>query len=295
MLLWGFCAGLASAVFQSVSYVFSRIFINRHRDPAKLTVYSQLWMALIGTLILLAISPWQRVTPTPRLLLMLVGFAVCGNLAYLCFFRAQTEIEASRLSSLLGLKMISLMILNIVVFRDFPSAWQLTAIILASAAAVGMNFSGGRLPWRGCLMLCVTLCCYAVTDTILAMVMNELPGENLPLRAMATAALNFTALGLLSSLWFVRGKFEPAVMKDAFNYGALWITACTGLAASFGLLGVMFGNIVQSSRGFFSVLIGFWLLRRGRDDLEPAVTGRMWVRRGVMAVLMALAMVLYVR
>ena len=290
----GFVIALVSAVFQSVGFVFSRAFILRHRDPVKLTVYSQLWMAVIGAATLAAIRPWQPVEFTPRVLGILALFSVTGNLAYVCFFQAMKLIEASRLSSLLGMKMVTLAIFNIIVFRDFPDGWKWAAIVLSSIAAVGMNFSGGRLPARGCVMLVVTLCCYAVTDTLAGKLVAEIPGPNLTTRSLAATALNFGALGALSSLVFIRMKFEPAVFRAAFSYGFCWMLAMVGLVASLHLLGVMLGNIVQSSRGFFSVLIGYALFRCGRRDLEPPAPPRMWVRRGVMAALMALAMGLYV-
>ena len=295
MLFAGFVVALVSAVVQSVAFVFSRAFILKHRDPVKLTVYSQVWMALIGAAILAAIWPWQKVDFTPRVLWIIAAFSLTGNLAYVCFFQAMKVIEASRLSSLLGMKMVTLAIFNIIVFRDFPTAWKWAAIVLSSVAAVGMNFSGGRLPLRGCVMLFITLCCYAVTDTLAKMLVEEMPGNNLCLQSLAATGLNFGSLGLVSSLAFVRMKFETAPFKSAFRYGACWILAMVGLVASLHLLGVMLGNIVQSSRGFFSVLIGYALWKAGRSDLEPAASGKMWVRRCVMALLMALAMVLYVR
>ena len=290
----GFVVALVSAVFQSVGFIFSRAFILKHRDPVKLTVYSQVWMALIGAAILAVIWPWQKVEFTPRVLWILTGFSLAGNLAYVCFFQAMKLIEASRLSALLGMKMVTLALFNIIVFRDFPTAWKWAAIVLSSVAAVGMNFSGGRLPFRGCLMLFITLCCYAVTDTLAKMLLEAMPGNNLCLRALAATGLNFGALGVVSSLVFFRMKFEMAPFRSAFSYGACWIFAMVGLVASLHLLGVMLGNIVQSSRGFFSVLIGYGLFRCGRSDLEPPASLGMWVRRGVMAALMVLAMALYV-
>ncbi|MBQ9787205.1 MAG: EamA family transporter [Lentisphaeria bacterium] len=290
----GFVIALVSAVFQSVGFVFSRAFIIRHRDPVKLTIYSQVWMAVIGVVILAAIRPWQTVEFTPRVLGILALFSTSGNLSYICFFQAMKLIEASRLSSLLGMKMVTLAVLNIIVFRDFPTAWKWAAIVLSSAAAVGMNFSGGRLPLLGCLMLFITLCGYAVNDTLLHMLVGKIPGPSLTTRALAATALNFGALGVVSSLVFVRMKFEMALLKSAFSYGACWMLAMVGLVASLHLLGVMLGSIVQASRGFFSVLIGYALLKCGRSDLEPSAPPRMWVRRGVMAMLIVLAMVLYV-
>jgi hypothetical protein len=93
---------------------------------------------------------------------------------------------------------------------------------------------------------------------------------------------------------FIKYKFSGRAFKDSLPYALCWYTAMCGLLASFDLVGVMLGTIIQASRGFFSVVIGYALLKTGIDKLEPEVSGRMWVRRCIMAVLMMAAMALYV-
>ena len=55
----------------------------------------------------------------------------------------------------------------------------------------------------------------------------------------------------------------------------------------------MYGNIIQASRGIFSVLLGLWLLHLGFKDLEPRVDRKAWMRRFLMAIVMIVAMFLY--
>lgn len=318
MLFWGFVVGIGSAILQSSAYIFSRRFAVKQKSAGKLTAYSQLWMLLMGLLTLLVISPWQRVVFTRELIVLMIIFSVFGNLAYFCFFRAQEEIESSRISSLLGLKMISLAFFNMLLLKYFPDLlklcgvdnalstadirqfspgiYQWAAIIISSFAAVGMNFSGGRLPWKGCVFLTMTLLCYAVTDNVAAMMVKAIHGDTpLMLRSVAASSLAFMSLGFLSNFTFLKDGFDFKCMKNAFGYGALWFAAMIGFLATLNMLGVMYANIVQVSRGFFSVVIGFILLKTGIDKLEPEVSGKMWLRRVIMAVLMIVAMALYVR
>lgn len=295
-MLPGLGIGLLSAVLQSTSYCFSRNFVLKHPGNAwKLSVYSQLWMTGFSLLALAVISPWQQVTFTPKILLLAGLFGIFGNLAYFSFFRALQLVEASRLSSLLGLKIIMLTVVNALWFRHIPDGWQGVAILLSALAAVGMNFSGGKIPYQGGIFLGITLGCFAITDILAAEMVAAMPGNSLLLRSVASTGLSFGVLGVISSLAFFRMKFERDCMRDAFGYGICWFTAMIGLLASFNLLGVLLANIVQAGRGFFSVLLGALLLKCGFAGLEPPVSRKIWLRRGIMALLMILSMVLYMK
>ena len=294
-MLPGLGIGLLSAVLQSTSYCFSRNFVLKHPGQAwKLSVYSQLWMTLFSLLALALISPWQQLVFTPRVLILSGLFGIFGNLAYFCFFRALQLIEASRLSSLLGLKIIMLAVVNALWLKHIPTGLQCVAIMLSALAAVGMNFSGGKIPYQGGIFLGITLGCFAITDILATELVAAIPGKILLLRSMAASGLSFGVLGVISSMAFLRMKFERDCLRDAFGYGICWFTAMIGLLASFNLLGVLLANIVQAGRGFFSVVLGAILLKCGFSALEPPVSRKIWIRRGIMALLMILSMVLYV-
>ena len=44
----GIAAGVFSALFMSISYVFSRAFIRKYKDPVRLSIFSQLVMTFGG-------------------------------------------------------------------------------------------------------------------------------------------------------------------------------------------------------------------------------------------------------
>ena len=67
-----------------------------------------------------------------------------------------------------------------------------------------------------------------------------------------------------------------------------------GLYICFGLIGVVFGNIVQSTRGLFSIVIGASLAHAGWHGLETQVDRRTLTRRLLAAALMTAAIALYV-
>ena len=63
-MLIGVVGGLCSALLQSGSYVFSRVFIHRHRGSFTLVVFSQLIMGVFGALTIPLMMPFT-VLPVP--------------------------------------------------------------------------------------------------------------------------------------------------------------------------------------------------------------------------------------
>ena len=292
-MVFGILAGFFSALLQSTSYVFSRRFVLKHHDPGLLVVYSQAVMCLFGIATLAATLPFVRLPLTGQFGALLATFVAASNIGYFCFFRALREIEASRLSSLLGLKIIVLAAVSITLLHQPLHGLQYLAVTLSAVAAVGMNFTGGPLNRRGCLFLLLTLLAYATADLVETKMILLMPGDRLFLNSIAVTGIAFTALGCVSSLALFRMKHSRQCLVDAIPYAVSWYLAMIFLFASFGAIGVLFGNIIQASRGLISVLLGVVLLKAGLDNLEPRVEAKAWLRRIVMALLMLAAMSLY--
>ena len=292
-MFFGILAGFFSAFLQSTSYVFSRRFVLKHHDPGRLVVCSQAVMCLFGLVTLALTLPFVRLPLSGEFFTLLAVFVAASNVGYFCFFRALREIEASRLSSLLGLKIVVLAAISITLLRQPLHGLQYFAVALSAVAAVGMNFTGGPLNRRGCLFLLLTLLSYATADLVETRMIQLMPGENLFLNSVAVTGIAFTALGMVSSLALFRRRCSRSCFIDAVPYAVSWYLAMIFLFASFGAIGVLFGNIIQASRGLISVLLGLLLLKIGLDRLEPRVDARAWIRRAVMAILMLAAMALY--
>ena len=56
---------------------------------------------------------------------------------------------------------------------------------------------------------------------------------------------------------------------------------------------MVYGSILQAARGVISVVIGAILLKMGLKEYEPRVGVFAWIRRLIMALLMAGAMAVY--
>ena len=59
------------------------------------------------------------------------------------------------------------------------------------------------------------------------------------------------------------------------------------------LLGTVFGNVIQASRGMISIALGVLLFRFGLGKFDAKIGPGMWLRRAVASVLMALGIILY--
>ena len=65
------------------------------------------------------------------------------------------------------------------------------------------------------------------------------------------------------------------------------------LFACFALVGIVFGNILQSTRGIFSIVFGYLLARLGFERLETKITGNIFIKRILVAFLMMVSIALF--
>ena len=100
------------------------------------------------------------------------------------------------------------------------------------------------------------------------------------------------ACGLL-----VAPSLRPSTRGDwiaGSRYAATWLLGMAGLYICFGIVGVVFGNIVQSTRGLFAIVIGASLAHAGWHGLETRIDRQTLTRRLLAAALMTAAIALYV-
>ena len=292
-MLIGVVGGLCSALLQSGSYVFSRVFIHRHRGSFTLVVFSQLIMGVFGALTIPLMMPFTRYPGTwnfALLMLLCVLSCVAGQYG---FFQTLREVEASRLSSLLGLKIVILAFFTMLLTRTPLHFLQWIAVILCSVAAIGMNFTGGRISWRAAFWLTFMLVTYSICDMIEAELILQMRGSSLIADSTAVAGLMYFILGILTLPCLLKCRFRLSLCKDALPYALTWYCAIILLFLCYGSIGAVFGNIIQASRGIISVLLGVWLLHCGYEHLEPRVGRKAWCRRFLMAVVMICSMCLY--
>lgn len=296
-MLLGLLSGVFSALAQSTSYVFSARYLQRHRNAGWLLLYSQ---ALMGALCLPALFfLWPEVSPW-RLLAWLAPLWVAfyfGGQGF--FFVGQRLLESSKLVSLLGLK-IPVLALFTITFQQahLPlAAW--CAVALTVGGAVLFNWTGGRpLSLRALGAVLGTVVLYCACDLLETHLVGFARGDDHSLWSVLRASLFalcvlYTALGAVCWGALVRQGFRARLLWATAPFCAFWYGSQVLLFMCFGAVGPVYGNVLNSLRGVFSVIIGLVLSRLGLNVGETRVPAAMWVRRGIAALLIVFGIALY--
>ncbi len=291
-MITGILYGLVAAFLQSCSYVFSRHFVVRHADPIHLLIYSQIIMGVLAAIVLPFAAPAGLFTHHEYVIPVILSGA-----GYLLgqgsFFMTIRELEASRASSLLGVKLVVLALINLLVFGVVISAFQWLAVVLCVVAAVMMNFSGVKMSWKGVLWLLLTCIGYSFSDIYGRNAVFCIAGNASFVSAVTSTALCYVMLGVIAlpGIFFIR-KSGPAFLA-AVPFAICWFGAVLLLFSCFALLGVVFGNIVQSLRGLISIGLGVLLAWGGFSHIEAKTGAAVFLRRVISAVLMIVAIAIY--
>ena len=293
-VLWGSLA----ALLNSVGYLFGANYLRHYRSPLRLLVVAHFVMLLLGIPCLLFFFPFASFTGTIRYLAFLGLWVVAFAIGQSSFFMSLRFFEASRVSSLLGLKIIVLTVIFSLSERSAPGWGRTFAVLMASAAAMIVNRNGGgaqRSDWRGMAFVMLTLVFYSLSDILETRMILHIHGCGIPpLRsALAAVAACYTTLGILMlpGLFFCR--ITRRQLAKGAPYAALWFFSQVALLCCFAAILPVFGNVILASRGFISVLLGAVLSRLGVRDCDADLSASQWALRGVGALLMIAAIALY--
>ena len=294
-MVFGIFAGLTAALLNSVGYLFNAFLLKKNNSPFKLLVFAQTWMLIFSLPFIWFLLPENGIADPGKFFKALAYWVIVFCTGQASFFLALRHFEASRLSSLLGLKIIVLTVIYMFVNRSIPNTGQWLAVFMAAGAAMLINYSAGN-SWKskGWLYVFVTLICYSLSDInettlVLCLVESGLP----PLRsAFAATMTNYVVLGILTlpGLFF----FKPdKTFHLSIPYAAFWLLSQAALMTCFALVAPVFGNVILASRGIFSVLLGVLLAVLGIRGVDAHISKKQWIRRGIAALLMVLAIGIY--
>jgi len=224
---------------------------------------------------------------------ILSGVILTTALGQLCFFWAAAEIEASRLSSLTGLKVVVVALICTIIGRDSFDAMQWAAVLLCAFAALGMNFSGLKISGTGAFWLGMMLIFYSICDILIKLLVGVFQGSSILVASFGSVAVIYAFVGLIALVLFLFIKKDYSLFKDALPYAATWFVAMLLLYFCFSFLSVVFVNIIIALRGIISVFMGAAISKLGYTRVEPKTDKRIWIRRFIMASLMVLATAMY--
>lgn len=295
-MLLGILGGVAAAAFNSVDYLFRSRFLLCYKSPVCLLVVGSVTMMVMCLPFLFFLVPFASVPSIGKLILTTLGASCFFLIGQGSFMTALRYMEASRLSSLLGLKILVLSVI-FMLSGHWLNRWQLLAVFVAATAAVMFNWTASKpIPWQGWIFLLLTLIGFSVTDmfeTSLIEQIRESSDFSNFRSAMAVVPLLYTSLGLL----LLPGVFFYKPGKEhfckAFPHAVLWLISQVFLLACFGMVLPVFGNVILATRGIFSVILGALLPIFGLAALDSQIPAKMWIRRGIAALLMLAAIAIY--
>ena len=291
-MISGILSGFLSALLMCGSYIFSRAYFRKHADPVKLAVYSQINMGIWGIGLLILSLFLVEIEVNSRFCFYLCGEVFSFLIAQTSFFLMLRRVEATRAASLLGLKLTALACITIFL-GEHLSLIQWVSILLCTVAAVGMNLSGGRIPLKSFFWLFIAVTFYAICDICITGMMKTMPGESMLLNSFFVMGCTFTGIGLMVLPGLIKYPFSLGQLKESAPYSLFYFGSMIFLMTCFGLIGVVFGSIIQASRGVIAVILGIILIHFGLEKSESRVPVKTWVRRFLMAVLMFAAIILY--
>lgn len=299
MIFIGILTGLLSALSHSFCYLSSKNYAVRH--PGR-----SLFLLLYGHLLMSGVSLpllgflWPTTLPP---LLPLLAFLFGSTLFYVggqwSMITAMHHTEPSRVSPLLGIKVILMGLFATAVYKDLLSGQQWLALGLCTLGAISLGISGGRLLPKAQINIFIAACCYVLSDACIERLVNHCATHGMPLFRDALFALGLTyslmALITLSAVPFLGGlKNVTRNSREVAPFAAFWIAAMAFYYITLGLVGPVFGVVLQSTRGILSVFLGLALVKlKHPGQLEHPLGKKVFLQRLAAASLMFAAIALY--
>jgi drug/metabolite transporter (DMT)-like permease len=294
VMLTGVLLGFGAAFCQSASYLCSRIFTSKYPGGTiSLLALSHILMGIFSSFVILFFLPERM----PRVSGYGVDVLICV-VTYLAgqtfLFIALKTAPASRVSPLLGLKVFMLAIIADIVFKQDFAAMQWTAVVLSMAAAFLLSWTGEKLPFKSMLWILCACFTFCISDLKIKAMVSDFSYMPLVQATVFSACLAYIFAGVLGAgaLAFVpRPSREMWYLSAPFAIS--WFGAMLLLYGCFAIIGVVYGNIVQSTRGIISMLFVPVMVFAGMEHIESKMPRAIFYRRLAAAVLMSGAIALY--
>jgi len=293
-MITGILLGLGSAFLLSVSYLCSRWFSGRWPQGAvRLLVLAQIELGVLAAALFFAVRPPQ-LAPVEGFAGLVLGTSVFYLVGQACLFRALRQADASRLSPLLGLKILALAAFSAVFLSRHYTPVQWAAVGLSVAAAAVLARAGTVLRRRVLAWLLATVLFYSLTDLCIKALVDHFDALSLARASALSASLSYMVSGVLVlPLLLLIDRPRPRAWLEALPFALAWFGGILLVFACFAQIGVVFGGIVQSTRGVLSIGLGWLVAALGHEHLEQRAPARVVARRVLAAALMVAAIALF--
>ena len=306
----GILAGLATAFFSALSYLISRHHGNKAGGGSlRLLVFAHVLMGIVCLPLAWLLCP-DPLPPAAAWIPPLVGSSLTYLLGQAAVFAALKRVDASQLAPLLGLKIAVIALLATFVLSQPLSGRQWLAVAISGAAVAMLQRSGHpahpAAPWSVLGSVIAICLCFAISDLYIVALIKAVQGSGAVVGMPATdvvgrlqagcfaMAATYVLCGLIALPFVGRAaRGSSGGWGAASQYAAAWLASMAGLYICFGLVGPVFGNILQSTRGIMAVGLGALLASLGWHDLEQPVDRQTLVRLVVAAAMMTAAIACY--
>jgi drug/metabolite transporter (DMT)-like permease len=313
-MIAGIATGLSAAFCQSLTYLSARHYVQRRitsegRQGASLEmlVLAHVLMGLLSIVLLPFVwpsggVPFQEVADPCWKMCLLYVLGQVGTMI------ALRHGEPSRIAPLLGFKIVVLA--GIASFVEQPhvagtaaaakglNSLQWLAVGLSVLAAIFLSRSGTRMRASSLLGVIMACICYSFADWNITATCKVIESHQVPAlqASLATVALCHGLCGIAAALFLpIWGSRKRRDWQDATPYAIEWFVAMLFLYWCFAMVGPLLGNILQSTRGLISILMGALLIHWGHHHIEPHTPRRVLAQRVAAGILMSLAISLYAR
>lgn len=300
MDLIGITSGFLAAVLMAAAFLASGWAIRRTKglDGIGLIANASVIMGLLSIVGLYFVWTPELGASLPRhipVVICILAFYFTGQSM---MFGAQRSIDPSIIVPLLGLKLPMLALLTLIINQATFNALQVIAIILTVAAAFVLNHSGQKVPLRSFVLVVGACLFYSLSDMNITRDMKLLIADGTGSQVAASAQCTFMTyigcgiIGLIVIAFHKAARVRGAI-RNSIPYAFIWIGSIVALSMCFVRLGTVHGNIIQSTRGIFTIVFSPLLVWCGMTYLEQKVSKLMLLRRLIAAVMMLAAVILY--
>ena len=291
----GILVGLLAAFFHSISYLSTRVFNKAHgNDIVTLFVLSHIIMGVISVPLAILLLP-EKMPELSSYVWPLLGSSIFYLLGQLFLFSALEKSEPSSVSMFLGLKVFMLAIISMILFQQSLSVYQWIAVILSSCSIMMLSGSGKKQNFLG--FICVMLACvsYCFSDLSIKALVNNFTYLGIFKGAVFSTSICYILSGVLgtSILLFKPHRIDKQAWLLSLPFAVSWFAAMIFLFSCFAMVGVVFGSILQSTRGIMSIILGYLIANFGFEVLEAKITKKVFTIRMLAAILMTGAIALF--
>jgi len=290
----GVICGFTTALFASISYIMSRRFTSAEgRTPHQLMALAHVVMGIVSVLLL----PFVYIAPHGSLIdlaLPLMGAVGTYFIAQFLLFAILKRFTASNIAPMLGLKLVVAGLISFFVLGTALNTYQVVALGLAVCATLILRDSSEGVTFFAVLWVVGICICYSVSDFSISYLTIAIDPEKGFGAVVMSLVLCYIAAAIYPLVFFREVKQSVKQdWKDASCYALSWYVCMLFLFTAFANLGVVYANVLQSTRSVIAVALGVILARMGYSKLEDRVSFSMRVRQFAAAVLMVIAVYVY--